>query len=477
VKSVPLVVDLDGTLIKTDMLTESTLEAFRGPLKRLSQLALGLIQGKAQFKFAAAKEFNLDIATLPFRREVLELIYSRKKAGDEVVLATAATVAIANQIANQLGIFSVVLSSTQTSNLSGSNKAVALVELYGVGGYDYVGDSIKDLPVWRNARKRYFAGKSSRATRAFNKLNNGVRLLEVEEVGNVYRWARALRLHQWVKNLLIFAPAVAAHKLFEPGVATHLGLSFLSFGLLASAIYLLNDIVDLQSDRRHPTKKSRPIASGQISIVRAVIAAFALVLSSLVLGLALPIGFIFSLLGYFVVTSLYSLLLKRFLLVDVITLSGLYTLRIVAGGLAAGIPVSSWLLAFSFFIFVSLSFVKRSSELASHADRDKNLANGRAYKIRDLPTVNALGVAAGLVGVLVFALYLDSDTVKDLYGTSQALWFAVPVLTFWISWVWVRAGRGEVSEDPILFALKDRASLLSGFAFLAIFIIAQLVIT
>ena len=473
---IPLVVDLDGTLVKTDMLVESLLQSGRRSLKHSAGLALAMIKGKAGFKAAAAKDFNLGAAAPPFRKEVLELIDLRSKAGDEVVLATAATQTIASQIADQLGIFSLVLSSTKNSNLSGASKAATLVEIYGVGGYDYIGDSVKDLPVWRSARRRYLAGNSPRAVRAFNKLGNRVRLLENERVGTVSKWARALRLHQWVKNLLVFAPAIAAHQIFMPGVATNLGLAFLSFGLLASAVYLLNDLVDLQSDRKHSVKHLRPIASGQISVVTAIKAAFALVAGSLIVSLSLPLTFVFLLLAYFVLTSLYSLWLKRVLLVDVITLAGLYTLRVVAGGFAVEIPVSSWLLAFSFFIFLSLSFVKRSSELASHLDPDISLSNGRAYEIRDLPIVNGLGIVSGLVSVLVFTLYLDSDTVTSLYGASQTLWFAVPVLAFWVSWVWVRTGRGEVTEDPILFALKDKASLLSGVAMLGIFMIAQLVL-
>jgi 4-hydroxybenzoate polyprenyltransferase len=440
-------------------------------------LALGLFRGKSELKIVAAKGLKLNVSSLPFREEVLELINSRTMAGDKVVLATAATEAIANQVADQLGIFSLVLSSTQTSNLSGGKKAAALVEIYGVGGFDYIGDSVQDLPVWKSARRGYLAGNSPRAVRAFNKLGNGTMLLESDRVGTVSKWARALRLHQWVKNLLIFAPAIAAHQIFVPGVATTLGLAFLSFGLLASAVYLLNDIVDMQSDRKHSIKHLRPIARGQISILNAVMAAFALAAGSLIVSFALPLTFVFLLIAYFVLTSLYSLWLKRLLLVDVITLAGLYTLRVVAGGFAVGIQVSSWFLAFSFFIFLSLSFVKRSSELASHSDPDKSLSNGRAYEIRDLPIVNGLGIVSGLVSVLVFALYLDSETVTRLYGASQALWFAVPVLVFWVSWVWVRTGRGEVTEDPILFALKDKASLLSGGAILVIFIIAQLVLS
>jgi 4-hydroxybenzoate polyprenyltransferase/phosphoserine phosphatase len=476
VKPVPLVVDLDGTLIKTDMLVESLVVARRGFLKRLGPLALGLIKGKSHFKSAAAREFHLECETLAFRSEVLELIETRSKAGDKIVLATAATETIAKQIADQLGKFSIVLSSTETLNLSGPNKAAALVELFGSGGFDYVGDSAKDLPVWRNARTKYFAGNNPRAMRAFNKLEDGVRLLEGEKMRTAPKWVRALRLHQWVKNLLIFAPAIAAHQLFVSGVAGSAGLAFLSFSLMASAIYLLNDIVDLQSDRRHPAKRSRPVASGEISIKTALITTFALVAASLGIGLVLPIAFNLSLIGYFFLTSLYSFWLKRLLLVDVVALAGLYTLRVVAGGFAVELQVSSWLLAFSFFIFLSLSFLKRSSELASYSDPDKSLTNGRPYEGRDLPIVNGLGVVSGLLSVLVFALYLDSDTVTSLYVSSQTLWLAVPILTFWISWVWVRAGRGEVDEDPILFALKDRASLISGVVFLGIVVIAQVVL-
>ena len=475
-KSVPLVVDLDGTLVKTNMLVESLVRPDFAALKRLRPLALGLITSRSQFKFVAARDFHVDCATLPFRKEVVDLIDIRSKAGDDVVLATAATETIARQISVQLGIFSSVLSSSQFSNLSGSKKAEALVEIYGVGGYDYIGDSVKDLPIWTSARRRYLAGKSPSAIRVFNKLGDGVRLVEGENLRTSSKWTKAIRLHQWVKNFLVFAPAIAAHQIFSPGVAISLGLAFLSFSLLASAMYLINDILDIQSDRRHPTKHSRPISSGQISIVSAILAASCLALASLILGLALPTGFTLSLIGYFVVASLYSVWLKRGLLVDVIALAGLYTLRVVAGGLAVGIPVSSWLLVFSFFIFLSLSFLKRSSELALHSDPGKSLTNGRAYVFRDLPALNGLGIVSGLVSVLVFALYLDSGTVTSLYGSSETLWFAVPVLTFWISSVWVRNARGEVDEDPILFALKDKASLWSGLAFLGVFIIAQLVV-
>jgi 4-hydroxybenzoate polyprenyltransferase len=270
------------------------------------------------------------------------------------------------------------------------------------------------------------------------------------------------------------APAVAAHLILQPEIVINVSLAFLSFGLMASAAYLINDILDIGSDLDHPTKRFRPIARGEISIGSALFGSIVLFLSSLGLGWLVSQDFVSALLIYAVLTSCYSFWLKRVLLVDVVTLSVLYTLRFVAGGLAIGVQVSSWLLAFSFFLFLSLSFVKRSSEILLHSKSERPKSHTRAYEVRDLTIVNSLGTASGLVSVLVFALYLDSETAESLYLSYQALWLAVPVLTFWISWVWMKAGRGEVDHDPVLFALKDRASLISGFLLLSTFVVAQM---
>lgn len=470
---VPLVVDLDGTLVRTDFMFESAVRFLQQSPRLLLVSLARLWQGKAQFKEFVASDFEFEPASLPFRHEVLSLIELQRASGGEVVLATASTEKIARRIAAHTGLFSRVLSSTSTHNLSGRNKSRALVELFGDAGFDYVGDSPKDLPVWEVARIGYLAGHNPAALHAFNKLEGGIHLEERERMGTLRKWGRALRLHQWSKNLLVFVPATAAHQILDPQIFLTLVFAFIAFGLLASAVYLINDIFDVQHDRAHPSKHLRPVAAGAVSILQASSTAVVLIAGAGAVSLVLPTVFTQSLVAYLVLTTAYSLGLKSILMVDVVTLAGLYTIRVVAGGLAVGISVSSWLLAFSFFIFLSLAFVKRSSELAQVSHDAMNSALGRAYKPADLPVVNALGVSAGLISVLVFALYLDSPVVGSLYETSQLLWGAVPILSFWISYVWVRAGRGEVNQDPVLFAIRDKVSLMSGSLLLVVFLLAQ----
>jgi 4-hydroxybenzoate polyprenyltransferase/phosphoserine phosphatase len=470
---VPLVVDLDGTLVRTDLMVDSVIGLLvKRPLLFLAALA-SLLRGKAQFKEFLAKGFVLDPSALPFRSEVLDLIHQKREAGGEVVLATASAETIGHQVASALGLFSKVLTSTSTHNLSGSNKAQALVALFGARGFDYIGDSSKDIPVWEAARTPYLVGNNLAAGVAFNKLEGGIRLNERDRMRTLKNWAKALRLHQWSKNFLVFVPATAAHQILNPVFFLTLVFSFIAFGLVASAVYLINDVFDLQHDRTNYVKSKRPIARGDISVLKATSAALALIVSAATLSSMLPAQFTQALLGYFLITTAYTLGLKRILMVDVVTLAGLYTLRVVAGGLAVGITVSSWLLAFSFFMFLSLSFVKRSSELIQISREGGEIALGRAYRSIDLPVVNAMGVSSGLISVLVFALYLDSPVVGNLYETSQLLWGAVPILAFWISYVWVRAGRGEVNQDPVLFAVRDKVSLISGTLLLAVFLLAQ----
>jgi 4-hydroxybenzoate polyprenyltransferase len=250
-------------------------------------------------------------------------------------------------------------------------------------------------------------------------------------------------------------------------------MAFISFGLLASAVYLLNDLVDLENDRSHEKKKLRPLAAGEISILSALFGLVILLCGAFILGLLVGTDFALVLLSYLILTSAYTLSLKKILVLDVVTLASLYMLRVIAGGVAVSIPVSFWLLAFSFFIFLSLSFLKRASELEGWVSGKLSVSPGRAYKEQDLPTINTLGIGSGLVSVLVFALYLDSDSLSGLYQNPMILWGAVPVLVFWISWVWIKSGRGEVDQDPIIFALKDKFSLVSGVLLLSLFMISQ----
>jgi 4-hydroxybenzoate polyprenyltransferase len=438
----------------------------------LFELLSAIGHGRATIKEFFAKGFEFDSSDLPFRKEVLSLIESRRLAGDPIILATAASGTIALKISSETGFFDSSLSSDSRINLSGKKKADALVKLYGHKGFDYVGDSSKDLPVWQASRNSYLVGRSFWAKRAFLGVDAGEHLQGSRDVPILNKWIRAFRIHQWVKNSLVFVPAIAAQRIFEAEVPLKLLVAFLVFGILASAVYIINDIVDIQNDRSHVTKKLRPIANGEISIPTAITVALALICGAGLLSTSLPGAFSLALLVYFVVTSSYSLWLKRILVVDVVALSALYSLRLLAGGLAVSITVSSWLLAVSFFLFLSLSLVKRSSEL-TQSSKSGVLSPGRAYLIQDLPIVNALGVASGLMSTVVFSLYLDSQTAYKLYESSFVLWGALPVLVFWVSWIWIQAGRGRVNEDPIAFALRDRGSLISGALIFLIFLVAQ----
>ena len=473
----PLVLDLDGTLVRTDMLVESGLyQLKKGPLRFLLALA-SLVKGKSRLKAALATGFEFSTNLLPFRPEVLTLMNQALADGREVVLATASDKAIAEKLALDLGGFASVFASSENVNLSGSRKAQALVDKFGREGFDYVGDSSKDFPVWSVSRSPILVGQNWAASKSFNRLGRGRRISEEDKLNKIQIWSRALRLHQWIKNLLLFVPAAAAHEILDLEVLPKLIFAFFAFSLSASAVYLINDLLDLENDRLHDTKRLRPIAQGDVSIINAGLASAALIVLGFGISLFVGLGFTYALLGYLLLTTLYSALLKKLLIVDVVILALLYTLRIVAGGISVQIPVSFWLLAFSLFIFLSLSFVKRASELEAWKSGDIKSSPGRAYTESDLPAVNSLGIGAGLLSVLVFALYLDSESISGLYQNPEYLWAAVPVMIFWVSWVWIKSGRGEVNQDPIIFALKDRASLVSGALVLGLFLISQLVLS
>jgi 4-hydroxybenzoate polyprenyltransferase len=470
-----LVVDLDGTLVKSDMLFESAWQKIVYSPWKVFSLLLGLVKGKANLKADLAQGFTFSTRNLPFRPEVLDAIAVARSRGSEVVLATASNEKIARKVALDLEIFDAVMASTRELNLAGHKKAKALVVKFGEQGFDYIGDSSKDLPVWQLSKTPILVGSNASAIKSFNRLSGGVRIKEDKRMSSVQIWSKALRFHQWVKNLLLFVPALAAYRILELNVLASLALAFLAFGFLASAVYLINDLSDIENDRAHQSKRFRPIASGELSIPVAGFASIVLLMIASFAGVFVGIQFVLVLLGYFVLTITYTFLLKKLLIIDVVTLAVLYTLRVVAGGVAVGIPVSFWLLAFSFFIFLSLSFLKRASELGAWEREGRML--GRAYLGKDLPTVTTLGLGSGLLSVLVFALYLEGDSVSSLYQNPILLWGAVPLITFWVSWVWMKLGRGEVDQDPILFALRDRVSLVSGLLLLSLFLVSHLVTT
>lgn len=457
VSSVPLVVDLDGTLTPGNTLGEAWLNLLRrSPFAALLGL-LWLFRGRAYFKIRLADASPLVVSQLLWNDDLIAWVRSEHAKGRTIVLATGAAKVWAEAAARHLGVFSEVLSTSHGKNLTGRVKRRMLDERFGVTGWDYVGDAAADKKVWAGAAKSYTvdAGRAS--------VRGGVQYIEGTQrrIRGIRVWMRAIRVHQWSKNLLIFAPAILAHR---TGILNSLALSavgFVSFSAIASATYLINNALDLRNDRAHPRKRNRPLASGAISLEQVAAACCILVVISLGLGAWLGSGFLLALIAYTCLTLTYSFFLKQRAAADVMALAALYVLRIVAGSNASGVPLSAWFLAFAVFLFTSLGFAKRATEIAA-LGANEGPPSGRGYYRSDLGVLVALGGAAAYTAVLVFALYINSPEVRQLYRTPDFLWLAAFAMMGWISRIWLKAHRGELGDDPVAFAIGDRPSLVLG---------------
>lgn len=451
-----LCVDLDGTLVHTDLLVEALLALLRrNPLYFLAVI-WWMRRGRAHVKRQIAQRVTLDYATLPYNDPLLQWL--RQQRGTRtLVLATAADSGFANAIDRHLGLFDVVMASDGHTNLGGQHKAHALVERFGEGRFDYAGNARGDLSVWRCARKAVVVG--GRALRdAANEVATVDRQFETPA-----RWSaavRALRPHQWLKNVLVFLPLLAAHLLTQPTIAMRSLAAFVVFCACASTAYLLNDLLDLAVDRRHPRKRQRPFASGQLPVAWGLIATPLLTIGVFGAAVFLSPTFALVLLGYFLLTTLYSLRLKQIAILDVIILASLYTTRIIAGTVAIATGFSFWLLAFSMFLFLSLAVIKRYTELGLRHEAGMAHLPGRGYAIEDRVLLAAMGSASGYMSVLVLALYINSPASVRMYNHPQLLWLLCPLLLYWISRAWLVAHRGAMHDDPVLFAITDRVSHL-----------------
>ncbi|GMU46721.1 MAG: hypothetical protein AMXMBFR26_15030 [Porticoccaceae bacterium] len=458
--SIPLVVDLDGTLIRTDMLVESTLRLLRDRPFDLLRLPAWLAQGRAALKRRLAERTGFDPADLPYHRPLLDWLHEQRRQGRCLVLCTASDAKIANTIADHLEIFDEVMASDGTRNLSGAHKAAALEQRFGSTGFDYAGNATADLQVWERARRAIPVNAGDRLTRQAADRCTVDRVFPAANPAGAM--LRTLRPHQWLKNLLLFVPMLAAHQVVDPGAWITLLLAFLSFSLCASSVYIGNDLLDLDSDRQHPRKCRRPFAAGLIPAWLGLLLAPVLLLASTALGAQVGTPFLTVLLAYFTLTCAYSLGLKRLPLVDCLTLALLYMLRVVAGATALDMPLSFWLLAFSVFLFLSLAFVKRYAELQTLLLQGKQQAHGRGYATADAALLQIQGMASGYAAVIVLALYLNSEAVLQLYRSPEFVWGAVLAVLFWINWMWLEAHRGHMHDDPLVFAVKDKASLAAG---------------
>ena len=469
----PLVVDLDGTLLRSDMLFETWLGFFKASPARVFEPVLWLLKGKTHLKHRLAAETQTDVETLPYNERVIEMIVTARAAGRKIVLATATHRLYADKVAAHLQLFDEVIATEDGVNLSAQRKRDRLVDEYGREGFDYVGNSQDDIVVWEAAREAHVVEPHHGVLRRA-KSKRDIDSVTVDSPPKWRSWMKALRLHQWIKNLLIFVPLLAGHRIGEVSLLLTGFVAFIAFGLCASSVYLLNDLLDIEDDRQHAYKRKRPFAAGMLEIKHGILAFPLLLVAAFALSLALlPPAFALGLAGYYIITLMYSLWLKRQMMVDVVTLGVLYTCRIIAGALAFQITLTFWMLAFSMFIFLSLALVKRYAELKEARRKGKlGQTRGRGYFPEDLEMISSLGAASGYLSVMVLALYIQEQNIIALYRHPEVLWLSCPLLLFWISRTWMLTHRGEMHDDPIVFAVKDRVSLVVGALFGIIFWIA-----
>ncbi|MGW8193456.1 MAG: UbiA family prenyltransferase [Desulforhopalus sp.] len=456
-RAVPLAVDLDGTLINTDSLMESIMLLLKTNPLFLGLLFIWLVKGRAYFKQQVAQRVTLDISSLPYHLDVLSFLREQHQSRRTLVLTTGADQYTAQQIADYLHVFDRVIASDGNNNLTGVRKKERLEREFGTRGFDYLGNHDEDLPVWQAARQTMVVGSQTFIDRIHGNLSNIERVFVVKARG-WQEWIRVFRLHHWLKNLLVFVPLMAAHRFHEITLLLPACLAFFSFCLCTSSVYILNDLLDLPDDRRHPRKRLRPFASGKVPLHAGFIAAPLLLGASLVVGLILPATFVVMLGIYYTITFVYSFRLKKIVILDVIILATLFTVRMIAGSAATQVWPSSWLLAHSMFLFISLALVKRYAELVTMRNEHGQAARARSYVVSDSELLAAMGVASAFVSVLVLVLYITSGTAQQLYGNLNVIWLACPALLYWLCYIWLIAHRGGMHDDPMIFALKDPVS-------------------
>lgn len=467
-----IAVDLDGTLIHTDTLHESIVGLVHKKPLYLFLMMTWLAKGRAMLKAKIASHFDLDVKMLPYNQPLIDWLKEKRSDGKKIILCSAANKNIANAVADHLQLFDEVIASDATTNLKSANKRIVLEKKFGKKGYDYVGNSNADIKVWAGASHAIVVNASRTVYKKATQVTTVSKTFSSKAL-TITDWFRAFRIHQWLKNLLLFVPLLAAHQADNIQSLLTLFFAFISFSMCASAVYMTNDLLDLESDRSHPRKRDRPFAAGTLPITAGALLVPLFIMISLLLGLVVGSAFLVWLILYLALTSIYSLSLKRIALIDCLMLAALFTIRVIAGAAAVSVQLSFWLLAFSMFIFLSLAFVKRYAELQVQLQEGNSHAHGRGYVVSDAPLLQILGVTGGYAAVLVLALYLHSETVTALYIQPMLIWFALPLLFFWISWVWIKARRGQMHDDPIVFAIKDKVSLVVAVLMAAAFVLAK----
>jgi 4-hydroxybenzoate polyprenyltransferase len=470
--SPPLVVNLNRTLVKTDLLIETLVILLKQNPLYVFVLPFWMRKGKAYLQQQIARRVSLDVSVLPYQSRLLAYLRTQRAHRRPLVLTTTQDEQLARQVADHLQLFDMVLGSNGHRPLSAAARRDRLVTLFGEKGYDYAGSGHSDLVAWASARKAIVVNPRRHVQSVV------ARLAEVEQVfadrqSGFMLYLRALRLHHWVKNLLLFVPLLTTHRMPDLRLLTQASLAFVAFGLCASSVYLLNDLLDLSADRHHPHKRQRPFASGELSLATGLILVPLLLGLSSLVSLALPPAFLGMLGLYYSATLTYSFVLKRVAPLDVLLLAGLYTVRLLAGSAATALWPSPWLLAFSTFLFLSLALLKRYAELVIIMRTvGAEAARARGYQADDRELITAMGIASGYVAVVVLALYITSVAAQRFHSRQETIWLLCPLLLYWISYMWLIAHRGDMHDDPVVFALKNRGSIVVIVGMALVFIIA-----
>ena len=454
---IPVVVDLDDTLVRTDTLLEQLVFIIFKRPGRLPHVAVALLRGRASLKRHIAETVTLDCQTLPYNEGVLAYIAKRKQAGSTVHLVTAADQSVADGVAAHLGLFDSATGSDGTTNLKGAQKAHAIGQMFS-NGYASIGDCAADLPIWSRAREAVLVGGSPRLRRQLDSLGLGHIDTIARPSPGLADWLKALRVHQWSKNVIVLVPLLLSQQFRDPAMLARAFVGLMLFNLVASSTYLLNDLSDLAADRVHRSKRWRPLAAGTIPIGSAVPVAVGLLLGGLAAAFAIDSRFGAITFFYAAISLLYTFRLKAEPLIDVFTIGGLFTIRVLAGMILFATPISLWLSTFAFVLFTSLALAKRTAELA-RAHGDGHSVVGRGYLAGDTHITTPLGVATGVAAIIVMVLYMELEARKTgLYTAVEPLFLIPIVLSAWLLRVWMRAHRGELQDDPVVFALKDTAS-------------------
>ena len=471
----PLCIDLDGTLLRTDTLWEMAIVLLKEQPWKALRLPIWLLQGRARLKERLAATVRLDFASLPYTTELLTYLRQAHASGRELVLVSACDRAVGDQIAEHLGLFSEVITSDGRTNLKGEAKVQLLNGRFGSRGFDYVGNESADFPVWEAARERLVANAPPRIIRRLSRESKAVREFSPQP-SRFPALVRALRCHQWSKNLLVFLPVMAAHAYFNLQAVMGALLMFVAWCFVASGMYITNDLFDLEADRRHPTKRLRPFASGDLPLSLGAWLAPALLLAGVAIAASVSRGSAATVVFYAAMVCAYSYFLKKHSLVDVFALAFMFTIRVVGGGVASGYFVSIWLLAFTSFLFLGLAFLKRCSELVRIQALGRKHMGSRGYGVIDLTVLEMFGIASAFIAIMVLGLYLNSTVAETHYRWPGVLWAEGPILLLWQCRLWLATARGEMHDDPIVYSVRDWVSWFLGVCGLAVFLVATLVL-